>query len=149
MKLYKYLRVILIIAALPGCQKPHTTLPLWFSNITKSRVWTGTAYKTLESAIGGSNGSEAYSNPIINPEIKISTINSTTLKVSVWDVNLTYSQTDSNNHAIVYAYSSNAGNFNLTYNYAGDSILLNNYSIVGSEYGYDDPYEVGSYFTGK
>jgi len=149
MKLYKSLLVILIIAALSGCQKPHTILPPWFSNITKSRVWTGTAYKTLESAIGGSNGSEAYSNPVINSEIKISTINSTTLKVSFWDVNLTYSQTDSNNHAIVYAYSSNAGNFNLTYNYAGDSILLNNYSIVGSEYGYDDPYEVGSYFTGK
>ena len=78
MTLYKSLLVILIIAALSGCQKPQAILPTWFSSITKSWVWTVTANKTLESAIGGSNGSEAYSNPLINPEINISSINSTT-----------------------------------------------------------------------
>ena len=150
MNLLKSLPFILIFALFLSCTKNHNNLPAWYSQLIKNRVWQGYDYKNLQSTLtNGAQGSMAYNHILSNPTVTISVVNATTITASVWNLNLNYTGTDSVHHLIGYGHSSNAGSYSLNYNYIGDSIQLNIFNIVGSEYGFDDPYVVGSSYTGK
>lgn len=152
-KFYTFLAMMAVVISIYSCKK--TNLPDPNASITKTRVWSGYKSKSLVSPLipitNASWGKDAYHTDVQSVAITISSLNSKTLKVSEWNIPVVYRRTDSSAGTVTFDSSSkNTGaKAVLTYYYIGDSVTLYYNTYEGSEYGFDDPYSVSTYYVGK
>ncbi len=140
---------LILIVAFYSCHKSSVNANTTYINsITKSHKWTGYFSKGIVSPVGAGNfGLQAYNHNVADTTFPITELTYQLASIPFWSEPLKYKSTDAVARTVTYDTVIGGGTeATLVYYYAIDSMYFTYNSIVGSEYGYDDPYNVHVYF---
>jgi hypothetical protein len=138
-----------LLVLLCGCgKKDNDPAPVDYAGkVAAHTKWAGIMYKSLQSTLGGgSHGNSAYYLTVADTNMSVVKLTNDLVNVPFSAVPLRYRGFDANLKVASFDSSSGGTSASLFYYYAIDSVYYSASSIVPSEYGMDDPYEVAAGF---